>query len=171
MFLLSLAFLVTGGFLMLHAIGTPDVLFSSDLLGFRIVIPVGLLAAALFAGASAFVDSRPGGAEFVERHRRGLRRSVLAAMAIWVVLTLLELPPVSNARSEGSGPVLRTLAAVGAAVYAISAVRYAIVYRRRLTLLPASIIGCFVLRASCFVLLAEAMLGNALLGERTWPAS
>jgi hypothetical protein len=47
--LLSLAFMTTGGFLWLHAIGTPDVLFSEEHAGFQIAIPVGLLASALFA--------------------------------------------------------------------------------------------------------------------------
>ena len=57
--LLSLAFLVTGGFLAVHAIGTPGVLLNNDLPGFEVAIPVGLLIAALFGCASAFVDLRP----------------------------------------------------------------------------------------------------------------
>ena len=58
-FLLSLAFLVTGGFLAVHAIGTPGVLLNNDLPGFEVAIPVGMPIAALFACASAFVDLRP----------------------------------------------------------------------------------------------------------------
>src|SRR4051794_4750262 len=34
--LISLAFLATGGFLALHAVGTPGVLFTSDLAGFKV---------------------------------------------------------------------------------------------------------------------------------------
>src|SRR6476646_3043772 len=59
-FLLSLAFLATGGFLALHALGTPGILFSTELSGFQVALPVGLLVSAVFAGASAFVDVRPG---------------------------------------------------------------------------------------------------------------
>src|SRR5271165_3239077 len=44
-FLLSLAFLVTGGFLAIHAIGTPGVLLNDELPGFKMAIPVGLLIA------------------------------------------------------------------------------------------------------------------------------
>src|SRR5512141_464676 len=66
--LLSLAFMATGGFLGLHAIGTRGVLFSKEYAGFQVAIPVGLLVSAVFAGASAFVDIRPGvGAELIRR--------------------------------------------------------------------------------------------------------
>src|SRR5215510_3700851 len=57
--LLSLAFMATGGFLGLHALGTPQVLFTKEHPGFMVAIPVGLFVAALFAAASAFVDERP----------------------------------------------------------------------------------------------------------------
>ena len=60
--LLSLAFMATGGFLWLHAIGTPTILFSQEHAGFQVAIPVGLLVSAVFAAASAFVDVRPGSA-------------------------------------------------------------------------------------------------------------
>jgi class 3 adenylate cyclase len=163
-FLLSLGFLVTGGFLALHAIGTPGVLLNDDLPGFRIAIPVGLLVAALFGAGSAFVDVRPGVAPAVVRHRDALRAVVLAAMAVWVAGTLAELPPLAGTGPEGSGVLLKALAALGASVFALSALRYAVVYRQRLTLLPISVIACFTL-------LAEALFGTALVGERTWHAS
>src|SRR5436305_5904284 len=37
--LMSLAFLATGGFLGVHALGTPTILFSSELSGFKVAIP------------------------------------------------------------------------------------------------------------------------------------
>src|SRR5262249_19053844 len=61
------------------------------------------------------------------------------------------------------GVALQTLAALGAVVYAASALRYAKEFRRA-SLLPAAVIGCFAL-------LSEALLGSALFGERTWHAS
>jgi class 3 adenylate cyclase len=163
-FLLSLAFLVTGGFLALHAIGTPGVILNDDLPGFKIAIPVGLLIAALLGAGSAFVDVRPGLAPAVIRHRDHLRVAVLAALAVWVVCTLAELPPLSGTSAEGGGTLFKVLAGLGTFVYALTALRYAVVYRRRLTLLPASIIACSAL-------LAEALFGTALVGERTWHAS
>ena len=91
--LLSLAFMATGGFMGLHALGTPGVLFEQDHAGFKVAIPVGLLVSAVFAAASAFVDLRPGFAAMAIRHRRVLRIGVLAAMALWLVWTVLDLPP------------------------------------------------------------------------------
>src|SRR5215831_18457377 len=54
--LLSLAFMATGGFMALHALGTKQVLFDQEYSGFMVAILVGLLVSAVFAGASAFVD-------------------------------------------------------------------------------------------------------------------
>jgi class 3 adenylate cyclase len=162
--LLSLAFLVTGGFLAVHALGTPGVLLNDDLPGFKVAIPVGLLFAAIFAAASALVDLRPTLAAAVVQHRAALRTTVIAAMIIWMFWALLEIPPLAGATDEGAGNILRSLAALGALTYALSAIRYIAAFRRRMTLLPASVI-------TCFILLAEALVGSALVGERTWHAS
>jgi class 3 adenylate cyclase len=56
------------------------------------------------------------------------------------------------------------MAAGGTVVYAISAARYYVVFRHEPSLLPVSVIACFVL-------LAEAMIGVATTGERAWHAS
>jgi class 3 adenylate cyclase len=163
--LISLAFLVTGAFLLLHALGTVGVLFKRQYAGFKIAIPVGLLIAALFASASAFVDARPAFAPMVVRHQALLRRAVAIAAVLWFVWTVTELAPLSRPASEGgSSDVLAALAAVASLVYAVSAARYWLVFRGRIDLLPASIIACFVL-------LAEAMIGVATTGERAWHAS
>jgi adenylate cyclase len=163
--LVSLAFLATGAFLGLHAAGTPGVLFTDELSGFKVAIPVGLLIAALFALASAFVDARPQFAPLAVRHRSLLRRAVLVAAVLWFAWTVLELPPLSRPTSEGgSGSLLTVLAGLAAVAYAVAAARYWTVYRNRLGLLAASVIACFVL-------LAEAMVGVAVTGERAWHAS
>jgi class 3 adenylate cyclase len=163
--LISLAFLATGGFLGLHAVGTEGVLFTHEHSGFKVANPVGLVLAAVFALASAFVDLRPSFASMVVRHRASLRRAVLAAMAVWFVWTVSELPPLSEPRSEGgSHSLVAVLAGVGMVAYAVAAARYWYTYRGRIGLLQASVIACFVL-------LAEAMIGVALTGERAWHAS
>ena len=163
--LISLAFLATGGFLGLHALGTAGVLFTHEYAGFKIANPVGLVLAALFALASGFVDLRPSFAPLVMRHRVVLRRSVLAAMGAWFAWTIAELPPLNEPGSEGgSRSVLVVMAALGAVAYAVAAARYWHVYRGRIALLQASVIACFVL-------LAEAMIGVAVTGERAWHAS
>jgi class 3 adenylate cyclase len=163
--LISLAFLATGGFLGLHALGTAGVLFAHEYAGFKVANPVGLVLAALFALASAFVDLRPSFAPLVVRHRAVLRRAVLAAMVVWFVWTVGELPPLDGHSSEGgSHSLVAAMAGLGVVAYAVAAARYWYVYRRRIALLQASVIACFVL-------LAEAMLGVALTGERAWHAS
>ena len=164
-FLISLAFLATGGFLSLHALGTAGVLFTHDHAGFKIANPVGLVLAAVFALASGFVDLRPSLAPLVVRHRALLRRAVLGAIAGWAFWTLAELPPLhSHGSEDGSQSALIGMAALGAVAYAAAAARYWHVYRGRIALLQASVIACFVL-------LAEAMIGVALTGERAWHAS
>jgi adenylate cyclase len=163
--LISLAFLVTGGFLGLHALGTAGILFTHEYAGFKVANPIGLVLAAVFALASAFVDLRPSFAPMVVRHRVALRRAVLAAMAVWFVWTVTELPPLHEPGSEGgSHSLVAGMAGVGMVAYAVAAARYWYVYRGRITLLPASVIACFVL-------LAEAMIGVAVTGERAWHAS
>ena len=163
--MISLAFLATGGFLGLHALGTAGVLFEHEYAGFKVANPVGLVLAALFAFASGFVDVRPSFAPFVVRHRVALRRSVLGVMALWFVWTLTELPPLDKTHSEGgSHSLVAAMAALGAVAYAVAAARYWYVYRGRIALLQASVIACFVL-------LSQAMIGVALTGERAWHAS
>ena len=163
--LISLAFLATGGFLGLHALGTAGVLFTHEYAGFKVANPVGLVVASLFALASAFVDLRPSFAPRVVRYRAALRRAVYAAMAVWFVWTVIELPPLDELHSEGgSHSLVAAMAALGAVAYGVAAARYGYVYRGRVALLQASVIACFVL-------LAEAMVGVALTGERAWHAS
>jgi adenylate cyclase len=164
--LLSLAFMATGGFMGLHALGTPGILFSADHAGFKVAIPVGLLVSAVFAAASAFVDVRPGWAPLAIRHRRVLRIGVLIAMGIWLVWTVADLAPLRGPNSEAAarGSLLAVMAVVGTLVYAVSAARYWTIFRNRPHLLPAAVIACFIL-------LSEALIGVAVTGERKWHAS
>jgi class 3 adenylate cyclase len=153
--LLSLAFMTTGGFMGLHALGTPGVLFSEDYAGFKVAIPVGLLVSAAFAAASAFVDVSPGWAPLVARHRRLLRVGALVVMAAWFAWTVAKLPPLQGPNSEAArGSLLAVLAIVGTLVYAASAARYWTIFRSSPKLLPVAVIACV-----------------ALTGERKWHAS
>jgi class 3 adenylate cyclase len=163
--LLSLAFMTTGGFLGLHAIGTTGVLFETAHAGFKDAIPFGLLLAAAFAAGSAFVDLRPDVGLWLIRRRSLLRLGLLSAMAAWFVWTVRDLPPLDRANGEAArGSFIAVVAVVGAVVYAASAARYWILFRRDRKLLPAAV-------AACFLLLAEAMIGVAVTGEREWHAS
>ena len=163
--LLSLAFMATGGFLWLHAIGTPTILFSQEHSGFQVAIPVGLLVSAFFAAGSAFVDVRPGIGAALIRRRALLRVAVLFAMVVWFIWTVENLPPLDGPDTEAATNRLLTgLAIVGTMLYAVSAVRYWLLFRDRPNLLPLTVIACFLL-------LSEAMIGVAVTGERKWHAS
>jgi class 3 adenylate cyclase len=163
--LLSLAFMATGGFMGLHALGTAGVLFSKDYGGFQVAIPVGLLLSAVFAAASAFVDVRPSFATRVIQYRAFLRAAVALAMLGWFAWTVASLPPLDGPSSEAArGSLLSVLAIVGTIVYAVSAARYWLLFRDSHRLLPVAVIACFLL-------LSEAMIGVAFTGERRWHAS
>lgn len=163
--MLSLAFMATGGFLWLHALGTPSILFSEEHAGFQIAIPVGLLVSAVFAAGSAFVDVRPGIAAALIRRRTLLRLAVLAVMAVWFVWTVANLPPLAGPDSEAAtNRLLTALAIVGTIMYALSAARYWSIFRHDRNALPVAVVACFVL-------LSEAMIGVAVTGERKWHAS
>jgi class 3 adenylate cyclase len=163
--LLSLAFMATGAFLGLHAVGTPGILFSQELAGFQVAIPVGLLVSAGFAAASAFVDVRPGIGPRLIRRRTALRVAVLIAMGVWFVWTVAKLPPLRGPNGEAAtDSLVAAIAIVGTIVYLVSAARYWSLFRHRRSLLSAAIIACFLL-------LAEAMIGVAVTGERKWHAS
>jgi adenylate cyclase len=163
--LLSLAFMATGAFLGLHALGTQHVLFTREYSGFMVAIPVGLLVSAVFALASAFVDTRPSLASTLIRHRSLLRIGVLGATFAWFVWTVLDLPPLGGDSGEAATDRLIVgLAIAGTLMYAVSAARYWLVFRQRRNLLTAAIIACFLL-------LSEALIGVAVTGERKWHAS
>src|SRR5439155_26020900 len=86
--LLSLAFMATGGFLGLHALGTQGVLFDHEHAGFMTAIPVGLFVAAGFAATSAFVDLRPELGRWLIRRRSLFRVGLLATMVAWFLWTV-----------------------------------------------------------------------------------
>jgi class 3 adenylate cyclase len=163
--LLSLAFMATGGFMGLHALGTPSILVNGEHAGFQVAIPVGLLLSSVFAAGSAFVDVRPQFAPWVMERRAFLQGAVPLAMVGWFVWTLAGLPPLSHPTSEAArGSLLTVMAVLGTIVYGISAARYWGIFRHDRKLLPAAVIACFLL-------LSEAMIGVAVTGERKWHAS
>jgi class 3 adenylate cyclase len=130
-----------------------------------VAIPVGLLVSAVFAAGSAFVDVRPELGALLIRHRSLLRIAVLGSIVVWFAWTVSELPPLSGSGSEAARNMLiKVIAVVGTIVYAISAARYWKIFRHRRNLLALAVIACFVL-------LAEALIGVAVTGERKWHAS
>ena len=162
LFLVSLAFITSAGFLGLHALATPAVLLDTPNAGFVVATPVGLAIAGVFAAVSA-LDLSPEASAAVMRRQWLLRGAVFALLGAWAVYSLAELPPLDRALTpeEDDGP-LYVLGAIGLPLYAFAAVRYVQIYLRRPTAVPLAV-------AAAFTLLAEAMLAIAL--GRSWHAS
>jgi len=157
LFLISLAFLASAGFLGMHALATPGVLLDGKNAGFVIATPVGLLA----AGALAALSARAGGTDI--RRLRPLRSLIVACLVVWATWSLTSLPPLDRELpSEVGSPPLIALASVGVLLYGYAAARYAEVWRARRRLLPAAVV-------TAFALLAEAMLAIAF--SRNWHAT
>ena len=160
--LLSLAFLSTSGFMALHAVGTQGVLVQGSHPGFTIAISAGLLLAAVFALMAALVDVGPSVGPLVMRARRWLYGVVFAAFVGWTVWTLANWPPLNAPLGEGGvGTALEIAAALGAFTYTAAAARLWWVNRKQPSLLVISV-------GSCFILLAEALIGVAFGGETKW---
>ena len=168
--LLSLAFMATGGFLWLHALGTPSILFSEEHAGFGVGIAIGelLVGASLCGGVGVRrgpVPASPAHARSPAAAPRIVSMSSSSSMGMKLVSCILHHPS-SAARTAGltqagfsfdCGPGNHSCmrSAPG---------RYWSIFRREQTLLPATVVACFVL-------LSEAMIGVAVTGERKWHAS
>jgi class 3 adenylate cyclase len=162
LFLVSLVFLSSAGFLLLHALATPQVILYGRNAGFAIATPIGLLLAAMFAALSA-LDLTPGRADAVLRRQALLRGGLAVLMIAWGTVSLFGLPPLdAPLPEEASRGPLTLIAVAGVALYALAAARYWLLYRRR-----PSVILIAVLTA--FALLAEAMVAVAL--ARNWHVS
>ena len=162
LFLVSLAFVTSAGFLALHALATPGVLLEEPNAGFVVATPVGLAVAGVFAAASA-LDLSPAASAAVMQRQWLLRGLVFGLLGAWAVYSLADLPPLDRALTpeEAHGP-LYALAAIGLPLYAFSAWRYVSLYRRRPAAMPLAV-------AAAFTLLAEAMIAIAF--GRNWHAS
>jgi adenylate cyclase len=157
LFLISLAFLVSAGFLGLHALATPGVLLAGGNTGFVIATPIGLVIASVFSAVSSFVDANASLSPAVMRRERILRGLALAVIAAWAAYSLSGLPPLDQPMpAEVAMPPLVALAGIGVLLYAIAAVRYYPVWKQRRRPLPASVITAFTLLAEALVIIAFA---------------
>src|SRR5690606_14020803 len=131
LFLVSLAFLVSAGFLGLHALATPGALLPESNTGFTIATPVGLVLASVLAAASVSPLAGPR-ASLVLRHRSLLRGAVIGLMAVWAAVSLLQLPPLRDPlQAEKLGGPLAVFAIAAVIGYAFAAWRYLGIARRR----------------------------------------
>jgi adenylate cyclase len=162
LFLVSLAFLASAGFLGLHALATPGVLLESQNTGFVIATPVGLALAALFALLSS-VELSPDTATAILRRKRLLRWGLAGILLAWGAVSLAEIPPLDDPLppDEAEAPEF-ALGVSGVLLYALAAYRYRGLYSRR----PATVLLGVT---AAWILLAEAMIAVAF--ARSWRAS
>lgn len=155
LFLVSLTFLASAGFFLLHALATPGVLLDEPNTGFTVAAPVGLAVAAVFAAVSS-VDFGPERAAALMRRSRWLLAGVVALLLGWAAASLLEVPLLNRPlEAEESALPLTVLAVIGVPLYLLAALRYFQLYRRRRAVFLLSV-------TTAFVLLAEAMVAMAL---------
>ena len=161
-FLVSLAFLATGGFLALHALATPGVLLDGKNTGFVVATPVGLFLGGCFAALSGLDISAERSVGLVRRERV-LRLGLLLLLAGWAVWSLTSTPPLDAPLppSDATGPLVG-FAIAGGLLYAFAAWRYAELYRRRAAFLLVAIIVAWIL-------LTEALIAVAF--ARNWHAT
>jgi adenylate cyclase len=156
LFLVSLAFLSSAGFLGLHALATPGVLLEGKNAGFVVATPVGLLIASIFAAWSAHEHSSL-------RHTRLLRWTLVALLLAWALASLAEVPPLDRPLTEDeTDRWLFGLAVPGVVLFALAALRYWDLYRRR----PAPVLLGVT---AAWILLGEASIAVAF--ARNWHAS
>ncbi len=161
-FLVSLAFLSSAGFLGLHALATPGVLLDAPNAGFTIATPIGLALASVFAVASsADLDLRR--SQAVMRHSGLIQWTLIAVMVAWAVASLTRFGPLDDPTvTERASGALVVMAVGSVALYLVAVVRYLRIPHHGASSLPLSL-------AAAFTLLAEAMVAVVL--GRDWHVS
>jgi class 3 adenylate cyclase len=162
LFLVSMSFLVSAGFLGLHALATPKVLLDTPTAGYVVATPIGLFFASVFAAWSSIsLDGRR--ARWVMAHTVHLRLVVVGAVGVWASWSLAELPPLNHQSAPEAGSAFLTVLAIPTvACFGYSAVCYLDLARERRSVLLLSI-------ASSWVLFAEATI--AAVAGRPWHMS
>jgi adenylate cyclase len=156
----SLAFLSSAGFLALHALATPGVLLGRSNTGFAIATPVGVAIGSVFAALSTAELSGDSAVRNV-RMAKIMRLALLGLMLLWGAWSLASLPPLNRPPQSVEGLPL-WLAVPAVLLYAGSAVRYLMLWRRQHPMMLLCV-------ASAFVLLAESMIAIAF--ARNWHLS
>jgi adenylate cyclase len=151
----SLAFVVSAGFLGLHALATPGVLLGANP-GFELATPVGLLLGGVLVAASGLELGQDASDRVVRRARLALG-ALVAVMALWATLSLARLPPLDAEIAEEELNGWQTwLGAIGVLLYAAGAAGYARLYRRRGSRFLFAVTSGFALLAAAMIVIAFA---------------
>ncbi|MFI9597234.1 adenylate/guanylate cyclase domain-containing protein [Nonomuraea sp. NPDC052265] len=162
LFLVSMVFLSSAGFFLLHGLATPGIILPTGSLGFDLGQQVGLTIASMFAFASAL----PLG----ERAARGVlgaqhfvRAMLLGFLLLWGLVSLVpeltalsEPPPVAPVSWLGPASI------PGVLLYGAAGVMMFLLHRRRPSAMLVSLI-------TAYALLAEAMVAG--MSQLNWHLS
>ncbi|GII96240.1 adenylate/guanylate cyclase domain-containing protein [Sinosporangium siamense] len=159
--LVSLLFLSSAGFFVLHALSTPKIILPGGNVGFDLAQPVGMTIASVFAFISA-LPLRARAARLVLKLQMPLRAGLVLVLVGWGVASLVPgLTPLSAKPTEaGAGLGVYSLGAV--VLFAGASLLMYLLYRRR----PSTMLISLV---TAYALLAEAMIAG--MSQRNWALS
>jgi class 3 adenylate cyclase len=150
--LVSLVFLSSAGFFLLHGLATPSVILEGGSYGFDIGQPVGLAVAAVLAFISSLPLSERVAAAILARSDL-LRAGLVIVLVAWGWASLVEgLTPLSDPPPPG-GATIGVFSWVGAILYAVSAALMFRIHRRRPSAMLVSLM-------TAYALLGEAMVAG-----------
>jgi class 3 adenylate cyclase len=162
--LIGMAFVVSAGFLGLHALATPGVIVEGRNAGFVLATPIGLVGAGFFAAASS-IEYRLETSLAIVRAGRLILGGVLGVLAAWGIVSVAGVPPLHKPVTPGQiDTPLGILAAVGVILYGAAAWAYFRVYLRRRSGLAFAV-------AFAFTLLAEALIVVVVSIPTSWRLS
>jgi adenylate cyclase len=155
LFLISLAFMASFGFLALHALATPNVLLGANA-GFELATPVGLVVPALLAAVSA-LELSGSQATAVMRRSHLLVIALIGVLLLWGAVSLTETWPLdSPIAAEQLDGWQVALAVAGIALFALAAAGYFRIYRRRRATFVFAVTFALALLAEAMVVIAWA---------------
>ncbi|WP_235854774.1 adenylate/guanylate cyclase domain-containing protein [Nonomuraea aridisoli] len=162
LFLVSMVFLSSAGFLFLHGLATPKIILPAGSIGFDLDHQVGLSIAAVFAFASALPLGERA-AKAVLDAQSIIRAVLVAFMVLWGVASLLPgLTPLSAPPDISPINWLAWVSVPGLVLFAAASVMMFLLHRRRPSAMLVSLL-------TAYALLAEAMIAG--MSQLNWHLS
>ena len=154
--LVSLAFVLSAGFLGLHALATPGVLLGPNA-GFELATPVGLLLGGVLVALSS-LELGPDTSRKLIRRWGLLLGAVVLLLVAWAGASLAEIEPLNRQLEPEQVDGLQLVFGVpGVAFYGSAALGYYFLYRRRRARFVFAVMLAFALLAEAMVVIAFAV--------------
>ncbi|MER6575433.1 adenylate/guanylate cyclase domain-containing protein [Nonomuraea sp. NPDC001023] len=159
LFLVSMVFLSSAGFFLLHGLATPGIILPTGSLGFDLGQQVGLTIASMFAFASALpLGERAARSVLAAQHF--VRAMLFGFMLLWALVSLVpELTELSRPPPVAPMSWLGAASIPGVLLYGAAGVLMFLLHRRRPSAMLVSLI-------TAYALLAEAMVAG--MSQHNW---